>query len=67
MDDHIDFDEEWSHGDDPVDLSDVKLLVEEKFWLGRRIANGTFRTRELEVKYNIQYKTLNKYARLYVY
>jgi hypothetical protein len=59
-------DEEWHWGYGQVDLSDFKLSVHHKMWIGRRIVRDGLRLLDAVDLYNLNMKTLNKYSNYYL-
>jgi hypothetical protein len=47
----------------PIDLSQARLLINQKAWLGTQLASGTQTLKQLNSKYHIHKKTLSTYKR----
>jgi hypothetical protein len=49
--------------ENPIDLSQARLSINQKAWLGTQLASGTQTLKQLNSKYHIHKKTLSTYKR----
>lgn len=50
-------------GNAPIDLSNTVLSLEQKIWLGKQIVEGVAGTKCLNTNYNINVRSLQRYAK----